>query len=81
MKLFVGNLAYEITSSDLREFFEQAGRVMSARVVEDSESGRSKGFGFVQMLDRASAERAIEQFNGVDAIGRTLIVTPARSSI
>ena len=81
MKLFVGNLSYEITSSDLREFFGQVGKVVAARVVSDPQSGRSKGFGFVEMSDRAAAERAIEEFNGIDAMGRQIIVTFARPAL
>jgi RNA recognition motif-containing protein len=81
LKLFVGNLSYEITSTDLREFFGQVGPVLTARVIADHESGRSKGFGFVEMGDKAAAERAIEEFNGMDALGRALVVSYARSSL
>ena len=80
MKLFVGNLSYDVTSSDLREFFGQVGQVTTARVISDPESGRSKGFGFVEMSDQAAAQRAIEEYNGIEANGRPLVVSPARSN-
>jgi RNA recognition motif-containing protein len=80
LKLFIGNLSYEITATDLREFFGQVGNVVTAKVVADPESGRSKGFGFVEMSDKAAAERAIAEFNGAEALGRALVVSYARSS-
>ena len=79
MKLFGGNLSYEITSADLQTFFGQVGRVISARVIADGATGQSKGFGFVEMSNRSEAETAIQEFNGVKAIGRTLVVSPVRA--
>ena len=78
MKLFVGNLSYDITSEDLHEFFRQVGGVAVARVINDRETGRSKGFGFVEMSDGTAAERAIQELNGIDSMGRTMMVTLAR---
>ncbi len=78
MKLYVGNLSYGTTSEDLAELFGQAGTVESASVVTDRETGRSRGFGFVEMSSREEGEEAIEQFNGKEVDGRTLTVNEAR---
>ena len=77
-KLYVGNLAFQTTSQDLQELFAQAGTVESAQVIEDRDTGRSKGFGFVEMASDDEAAAAIEQFNGKDLAGRTLTVNEAR---
>ena len=77
-KLYVGNLAFGVTSDDLHEHFAQAGAVESAKVVEDRETGRSRGFGFVEMTSSEEAMAAIEQFNGQDLDGRSLVVNEAR---
>jgi len=77
-KLYVGNLPYNTTDDDLRTLFEQAGTVKTASVIKDRETGRSKGFGFVEMETEADAEQAISRFNGVDFNGRPLKVNPAR---
>ena len=77
-KLYVGNLPYNTTDDDLRTLFEQAGAVKTASVIKDRETGRSKGFGFVEMETEADAEQAISRFNGVDFNGRPLKVNPAR---
>jgi RNA recognition motif-containing protein len=74
--LYVGNLAYGTTSDDLRSLFEQYGTVSSAQVVMDRETGRSRGFGFVEMSD--GAEQAVEALNGTDLQGRTITVNEAR---
>ena len=74
--LYVGNLSYNTTSDDLREAFEQYGTVTEAQVISDRETGRSRGFGFVEMDDGADA--AIEGLNGTDLSGRTLTVNEAR---
>ncbi|MCY7348997.1 MAG: RNA-binding protein [Pyrinomonadaceae bacterium] len=76
--LYVGNLAFGVTSDDLHEHFAQAGAVESAKVVEDRETGRSRGFGFVEMTSLEEAMVAIEQFNGQDLDGRSLVVNEAR---
>lgn len=77
-KLYVGNLSFRVTSDDLHEHFAQAGTVESAKVVEDRETGRSRGFGFVEMASADEATAAIEQFNGQEYDGRNLVVNEAR---
>jgi cold-inducible RNA-binding protein len=78
MKLYVGNLAFATTSQDLQELFAQAGTVESASVVEDRETGRSRGFGFVEMSSKEEADAAIAQFNGKEVNGRSLTVNEAK---
>jgi cold-inducible RNA-binding protein len=78
MKLYVGNLAFQTTDEDLLELFSQAGAVESAQVVMDRDTGRSRGFGFVEMSSKAEGEAAISQFNGVEINGRSLTVNEAR---
>jgi RNA recognition motif-containing protein len=78
MKLYVGNLAFQTSSEDLQELFAQAGTVESASVVEDRETGRSRGFGFVEMATPEEGQKAIEQFNGKEFNGRNLNVNEAR---
>ncbi len=78
MKLYVGNLSFQTTSEDLQQLFSQAGTVESASVVEDRDTGRSRGFGFVEMATKEDGEKAIEQFNGTDLAGRNLTVNEAR---
>lgn len=77
-KLYVGNLSFRVTSDDLHEHFAQAGTVESAKVVEDRETGRSRGFGFVEMTNPEEATAAIEKFNGQEYDGRNLVVNEAR---
>lgn len=77
-KLYVGNLPFRTTSDDLREVFSQAGTVESASVIEDRETGRSRGFGFVEMATPEEGQAAIEQFNGKDMGGRNLTVNEAK---
>lgn len=77
-KLYVGNLSYDITSEQLGELFAQAGEVVSADVISDRYSGRSKGFGFVEMATEEDATKAIEMFDGKEQDGRTLTVNEAR---
>ena len=78
MDIYVGNLAYKTTDDDLRELFSAHGEVTSARVVTDRISGQSKGFGFVEMPDRDSAQKAIEATNGQDFQGRALRVNESQ---
>ena len=78
MKLYVGNLAFQTSSEDLQELFAQAGTVESASVVEDRETGRSRGFGFVEMSSSEEGQKAIEQFNGKEVNGRSLNVNEAK---
>jgi RNA recognition motif-containing protein len=78
MKLYVGNLSFQTSSDDLQQLFAQAGTVESASVVEDRETGRSRGFGFVEMSSAEEGAKAIEQFNGKEFNGRNLTVNEAR---
>jgi RNA recognition motif-containing protein len=78
MKLYVGNLAFQTTGEDLQQLFSQAGTVESASVVEDRETGRSRGFGFVEMSTKEEGQAAIQQFNGKDVSGRNLNVNEAK---
>jgi len=77
-KLYVGNLAFQTTSQDLQELFAQAGTVESASVVEDRDTGRSRGFAFVEMSSKEEADSAIAQINGKEVGGRTLKVNEAK---
>lgn len=77
-KLYVGNLAFQTTSQELQELFAQAGTVESAAVVEDRDTGRSRGFGFVEMSTKEEATSAIDQFNGKELSGRALKVNEAK---
>jgi RNA recognition motif-containing protein len=78
MKLYVGNLAFETSSDNLQQLFAEAGTVESASVVEDRETGRSRGFGFVEMSTKEEGAAAIEQFNGTELGGRNLKVNAAK---
>ena len=77
-KLYVGNLPYSFRDSDMEQAFSQFGAVQSAKVMMDRDSGRSKGFGFVEMGSEAEAKAAIEGMNGQDVGGRGLVVNEAR---
>src|SRR5437016_4498943 len=77
-KLYVGNLSFKTTSDELKDHFAQAGSVESASVVEDRMTGRSRGFGFVEMATAEEAAAAIEQLNGKEFAGRNLTVNEAR---
>jgi RNA recognition motif-containing protein len=77
-KLYVGNLSYSVSSSDLEQLFAQFGTVQSAQVIQDRETGRSKGFGFVEMGSDAEAQAAIQGLNEQDNQGRPLAVNEAR---
>ena len=77
-RLYVGNLPFSATDESLREMFAQAGQVQSARVVTDRDTGRSKGFAFVEMSTEREAADAIKKFNGADFEGRSLTVNEAR---
>ena len=78
MKLFVGNFAFNTTEDDLRELFQAYGNVESVAVVTDRDTGRSRGFGFVEMSANAEADRAIAELNGRELDGRALNVNEAR---
>ena len=77
-KLYVGNLPYSTVDADLQALFSQAGTVKSAQVIKDRQSGRSKGFGFVEMSSAEEAQSAIDMFHGKDYSGRPLTVNIAR---
>jgi cold-inducible RNA-binding protein len=77
-KIFVGNLSFDTTSQDLEALFSQAGTCESAAVITDRATGRSRGFGFVEMSSASEAQKAIAEFNGKDLQGRTLNVSEAR---
>ena len=77
-KLYVGSLPYSTTQTRLQELFAQAGTVVQAMVITDKFSGRSKGFGFVEMSSDEEAQKAVEMFNGYDEGGRKLVVNEAR---
>lgn len=78
MNIYVGNLSWSSTDDDLRTAFEAFGEVSSAKVIMDRETGRSRGFGFVEMPDDNASRQAIEDMNGKDLQGRTLRVNEAR---
>jgi cold-inducible RNA-binding protein len=77
-KLYVGNLTYETTNSDLEQMFQAHGKVESAQVIMDRDTGRSKGFGFVEMGTQQEAASAIQALNGKDSNGRALTVNEAK---
>jgi RNA recognition motif-containing protein len=76
--LFIGGLAFATTDDGLKEFFEQIGEVTSARVVTDRETGRSRGFGFVEFADEANNDKAIKQLDGQELDGRAIKVSVAQ---
>ena len=78
MKLYVGNLSYDVTNSSLEELFAPFGTVRSAQVIQDRDTGRSKGFGFVEMADENSARAAIQGLNEQEHGGRALTVNEAK---
>jgi len=77
-KLYVGNLSYQVDSSELEQLFSQHGQVVSAQIINDRDTGRSKGFGFVEMANDDEAEAAIAALNGQEHGGRALTVNEAR---
>ncbi|HUI32047.1 MAG: RNA-binding protein [Dysgonamonadaceae bacterium] len=78
MNIFIAGLSYQINDADLKELFEEYGTVSSAKIITDKFSGRSRGFGFVEMDDEAEGRKAIEQLNEAEFDGRTLTVDVAR---
>jgi len=77
-KLYVGNLSYNMTEDDMRETFGKIGEVLSAKIITDSETGRSKGFGFVEMANDEDGDKAITSLNGSSLLDRTITVSEAR---
>lgn len=78
MNIYVGNLNYKVKDETLREAFEEFGEVTSAKVVMDRETGRSRGFGFVEMAEDTAASQAIEDLNGSELMGREIRVSMAK---
>ncbi|MEI6950449.1 RNA-binding protein [Paraflavisolibacter sp. H34] len=78
MNIYVSNLSFNIQDEDLREFFADYGEVTSAKVITDRETGRSRGFGFVEMSDKAAAQKAIAELDGGSVDGRTIKVVEAK---
>ena len=78
MKLYVGNLSFDTTNQDLTEMFGAHGTVQSSNIIDDRETGRSRGFGFVEMSSQAEGEAAIAEFNGKEVDGRQLKVNEAK---
>lgn len=78
MNIYVGNLHYEINEDQLREIFEEYGEVSSAKIINDRETGRSKGFGFVEMANEDEANKAIGELNDAELKGRNMRVNQAR---
>lgn len=78
MNIFIAGLSYNVNEAELGDLFAEYGEITSAKVVTDRETGRSKGYGFVEMDDEAAANKAIEELNGAELDGRTLSVSEAR---
>ena len=78
MNIFIAGLNYNISDSELSELFAAYGEVSSARVIKDRQTGRSKGYGFVEMSDDEAAKKAIEELNGKEVKGRAIVVSEAR---
>ncbi|MDD2386060.1 MAG: RNA-binding protein [Bacteroidales bacterium] len=78
MNIFIGNLPYTIKANDLKSFFEEYGEVESAKIITDRDTGRSKGFGFIEMLNDDAALKSIEELNGAELDGRTIVVNQAK---
>ncbi len=74
MNIFVGSLPFSLEEAELKGFFEEYGEVTSARIITDKFSGRSKGFGFIEMPNAEEAQKAIEELNGAEVDGRTIVV-------
>lgn len=79
VEIYVGNLSYDMTEADLRELFSRAGRVVSVRLIENKFSGKSKGYCFIEMADRAAALNAIKTLSGKEVQGRKIVVSEAKS--
>ena len=77
MNIFVGSLPFSIKENELKEFFEEYGEVSSVKIITDKFSGRSKGFGFIEMPDDESAQKAINELNGAEVAGRKIVVNKA----
>lgn len=78
MNIFVSNLSFKMNEAQLKDMFEEFGKVSSAKIIKDRETDRSKGFGFVEMADEEDAKAAIEELNGKEIQGRSIVVNEAR---
>jgi RNA recognition motif-containing protein len=78
MNVYVGNLSYKVRENDLKEVMEDYGTVDSVKIIKDRDTGRSKGFAFIEMANDDEAQRAIEELNGAEYEGRTMVVKEAR---
>lgn len=78
MNIYVGNLSYQMTEEDLQQMFEEFGAVTRVNIIKDRETGRSKGFGFIEMAEEAAGDKAIEALDGEENNGRNLRVNKAR---
>lgn len=79
MNIFVGSLPFSLKETELKEFFEEYGQVSSVKIITDKFSGRSKGFGFVEMTDDDAAQKAIDELNGAEVSGRKIVVNKAEA--
>ena len=78
MNIYVGNLNYRVREDDLKQVMEEYGTVESVKIIKDRETGKSKGFGFVEIADDAAGAKAIAELNGAEYMGRTMVVKEAR---
>lgn len=78
MNIYIGNLNYKVKEADIQQVLEEYAPVSSVKLIKDRETGKSKGFGFVEMENEAAAKQAIEELNGADFEGRTMVVKEAR---
>ena len=78
MNIFIAGLSYKVNDADLSNLFEEYGTITTAKVIVDRESGRSKGYGFVELADNAAGQKAIDELNGAEYDGRTISVSEAR---
>ncbi len=78
MNLYIGNLHYNVNEEELKEIFKEYGEVMSVKIITDKYTGNSKGFGFIEMLNDAEANKAIDNLNGTEIRGKKVIVNQAR---
>ena len=78
MNIYIGNLSYNVTDQDLQKLFETYGKVDRSNVISDRETGRSKGFGFIEMPEQSEGQKAIEELDGQDLDGRNIRVNEAR---
>jgi RNA recognition motif-containing protein len=78
MNIYIGNLSYNLTEQDLQKLFEAYGKVDRSNIISDRETGRSKGFGFIEMPEQSEGQKAIEELDGQDVDGRNIRVNEAR---